>query len=402
MASQRTRPLLQAGPYRFCLLQGRTDSHAPPEMAAARLKGAERYRMVRMSSLPGLWRTSSPPPCRRQDALLPGVGGGILCKTPQTAAPFRRPRQRSPDDRPRPAWLWSSSRTKSRCGKRQRPHPAHAAGLQHLRGYSSGAVDDAFKHPHQLKHMPIYLGWSVPSRQQAHPHPRAGRADKYQNLRRRRRRKPMKAHHLLEGAQFIFFPTPTTEDGPSGRPIPRKLPCPLEYHVICPVAGRAAHEVRPDPLARRRTGPRRCSPGGWPCTSAALRRPVVAGRTPTATGPCAKAFAGGEKRPGLLFAICTSTGRSKSVSTCPRVEQRYFVALSEVAHAFLKWKKTTRLEDLKNFMNQYKAELWKEVRAERQGRRLLPCAGDARPGVVPAPSAAYPAGVAALVAGVDT
>lgn len=63
----------------------------------------------------------------------------------------------------------------------------------------------------------------------------------------------------------------------------------------------------------------------------------------------------------------------------------YFVSLSEVAHAFLKWKKTNRLEDLKNFMNQYKAEPWKEVRAERQEDGLLALC-DMRPrGVVPAP-----------------
>lgn len=61
----------------------------------------------------------------------------------------------------------------------------------------------------------------------------------------------------------------------------------------------------------------------------------------------------------------------------------HFVPLAKVAHAFLKWKKSERLKDLKNFMNQFKAEAWAEQYAERDEDAILALC-DTRPrGVVP-------------------
>ena len=78
-----------------------------------------------------------------------------------------------------------------------------------------------------------------------------------------------------------------------------------------------------------------------------------------------------------------------------------FVSLSEIAAAFLKWKKSGRLDDLKNFMNQYKAEPWAELRATRDEDAILALCDDRPRGTVPAPYDGRPR-VAALVAGVDT
>lgn len=79
----------------------------------------------------------------------------------------------------------------------------------------------------------------------------------------------------------------------------------------------------------------------------------------------------------------------------------YFVSLSAIAHAFLKWKKSGRLADLKDFMNQYKAEPWTEIRAERQEDAILALCDDRPRGMVPGPVKGVPR-VAALVAGIDT
>ncbi|MDL2279085.1 phage terminase large subunit family protein, partial [Desulfovibrio sp. OttesenSCG-928-G11] len=61
----------------------------------------------------------------------------------------------------------------------------------------------------------------------------------------------------------------------------------------------------------------------------------------------------------------------------------YFVSLSEVAHAFLKWRKSGKLEDLKNFTTQYEALPWKEQHEERKESAILALC-DSRPrGLVP-------------------
>lgn len=79
----------------------------------------------------------------------------------------------------------------------------------------------------------------------------------------------------------------------------------------------------------------------------------------------------------------------------------YFVSMSEIAAAFLKWKKSDRLKDLKNFMNQYKAEPWSEAYAARDEDAILALCDDRPRGIVPGAVDGKPR-VAALVAGIDT
>jgi phage terminase large subunit GpA-like protein len=79
----------------------------------------------------------------------------------------------------------------------------------------------------------------------------------------------------------------------------------------------------------------------------------------------------------------------------------YFISLSEIARAFLRWKKSGRLNALKDFMTQYKAEPWREQHAERREDAILALCDDRPRGVVPG-SVDGVSRVAALVAGVDT
>ena len=54
----------------------------------------------------------------------------------------------------------------------------------------------------------------------------------------------------------------------------------------------------------------------------------------------------------------------------------YFVSLSEVAHAWLRYKESGKLDDLKNFRNQYAAEPWAEDHAARSEDAVLALCDD--------------------------
>lgn len=85
----------------------------------------------------------------------------------------------------------------------------------------------------------------------------------------------------------------------------------------------------------------------------------------------------------------------------------YFISLSEVAHAFLKWEESGDIDDFKNFKNRFAGEPWEEQYGERAEDSILALC-DTRPrGIVPRPHEfstperpRLP--VAALLAGVDT
>lgn len=79
----------------------------------------------------------------------------------------------------------------------------------------------------------------------------------------------------------------------------------------------------------------------------------------------------------------------------------YFVSLSEVAAAALKYKESGKLDDLKNLQNQYKAEPWKEEHVDRSEDAILALCDDRPRGAVPGPVDGRDR-VCVLLAGVDT
>lgn len=79
----------------------------------------------------------------------------------------------------------------------------------------------------------------------------------------------------------------------------------------------------------------------------------------------------------------------------------YFVSLSEVAHAWLKYKESGKLDDLKNFRNQYAAEPWVESHAARSEDAILALCDDRPRGKVPGPVDGKER-VSVLLATVDT
>ncbi|MBS5374938.1 MAG: phage terminase large subunit family protein [Bilophila wadsworthia] len=369
---------------------------------------AERYRMVRMSSLPGLWQNVFTPYLVgvMDAARFPGVEVVILCKTPQTGGSEAALNVLAQmiDLSPGPAMVVFPDEITAKENAKDRILPM-LQDSRHLRGYLSGAVDDASSIRINLKHMPIYLGWSGSVSRLGNKPIRIlvlDELDKYQNPRKEATSESLAEKRTISWKErkFIFkLSTPTTEDGPVWTAYTEEAHARFEYHVICPCCGAAQlmrfDQIRwpegerdPEKVLAGRLAVYQCEHCGGQWSDADRDRAVRKGFWV-------------EKASGLELFAHLHQHRPAKIGFHLPAWNSYFVSLSEVAHAFLKWKKTNRLEDLKNFMNQYKAEPWKEVRAERQEDGLLALC-DMRPrGVVPAPLNGVPR-VAALVAGVDT
>ena len=401
------RALAGGSPYRFAFSKAerivmRRQKWLPPS------QWAERYRMVRMSSLPGLWQNVFTPYLVgvMDAARFPGVEVVILCKTPQTGGSEAALNVLAQmiDLSPGPAMVVFPDEITAKENAKDRILPM-LQDFRHLRGYLSGAVDDASSIRINLKHMPIYLGWSGSVSRLGNKPIRIlvlDELDKYQNPRKEATSESLAEKRTISWKErkFIFkLSTPTTEDGPVWTAYTEEAHARFEYHVICPCCGAAQlmrfDQIRwpegerdPEKVLAGRLAVYQCEHCGGQWSDADRDRAVRKGFWV-------------EKASGLELFAHLHQHRPVKIGFHLPAWNSYFVSLSEVAHAFLKWKKTNRLEDLKNFMNQYKAEPWKEVRAERQEDGLLALC-DMRPrGVVPAPLNGVPR-VAALVAGVDT
>ena len=253
--------------------------------------------------------------------------------------------------------------------------------------------------------MPIYLGWSGSVSRLGNKPIRIlvlDELDKYQNPRKEATSESLAEKRTItwKERRFIFkLSTPTTEDGPIWTAYSEEAHARFEYHVICPCCGAAQlmtfdrirwpeGERDPEKVLAGRLAVYQCEHCDAHWTDADRDRAVRKGFWV-------------EKSSGLELFAHLHQHRPVKIGFHLPAWNSYFVSLSEVAHAFLKWKKTNRLEDLKNFMNQYKAEPWKEVRSERKEDGILALCDDRPRGRVPGPLNGLPR-VATLVAGVDT
>ena len=154
--------MLAGGPHRFVFSKAertvmRRQKWLPPS------QWVERYRVVRMSSLPGMWQNIFTPYLVgvMDAARFPGVEVVILCKTPQTGGSEAALNVLAQmiDLSPGPAMVVFPDETTAKENAKDRILPM-IQDSRHLRGYLSGSVDDASSIRINLKHMPIYLGWS--------------------------------------------------------------------------------------------------------------------------------------------------------------------------------------------------------------------------------------------------
>lgn len=288
---------------------------------------AERYRMVRMSSLPGLWQNVFTPYLVgvMDAARFPGVEVVILCKTPQTGGSEAALNVLAQmiDLSPGPAMVVFPDEITAKENAKDRILPM-LQDSRHLRGYLSGAVDDASSIRHNLKHMPIYLGWSGSVSRLGNKPIRIlvlDELDKYQNPRKEATSESLAEKRTISWKErkFIFkLSTPTTEDGPVWTAYTEEAHARFEYHVICPCCG-AAQLMRFDQIRwpEGERDPEKVLAGrAGPCTSASTA--TASGRTPTATGPCCKGFWVEKRRAGAVRPPAPAQAGQDPVSTCPR------------------------------------------------------------------------------------
>lgn len=371
---------------------------------------AARHRVLRMSSIQGRWQHTFTPYLKPlMDALRwPGVEVGIICKSPQTGGSEAGLNLlgHAADHFPGPALVVYPDRDTAKEVSKDRLLPMFEDSPR-LRRHLSGSLGDESSIRINLKHMPIYLGWSGSvSRLGSKPIRLLilDEMDKYAHSPREANSDALAEKRTItwEGRRRLILKisTPTVEAGPIWVAFSEEAKdCQFDWQVVCPHCGgpqimkfdniRWPEEVRdPELVLKDKLAVYQCEHCEAQWDDAGRDQAVRKGQW-------------AERKSGLELFTHLDIHKPVKIGFHIPAWLSYFVSLSAVAHAFLKWKKNGRLADLKDFMNQYKAEPWTEIRAERQEDLILALCDDRPRGVVPGPRNGVPR-VAALVAGVDT
>lgn len=378
----------------------------PPERPS---DWAEKHRRVRMSSIAGPWQNIITPyladlmnACR-----LPGVETVVVCKSPQTGVTEAAINilGHASDHAPGPTMVVYPDKDTARDISRDRIMPMFEDSPR-LRRHLTGTVGDESSIRINLRHMPIFLGWSGSvSRLGSRPIRLLilDEVDKYQDSRKEASSEDLAEKRTItwRGRRLIFkLSTPTVVSGPIWISFCEECHCRFDWHVRCPGCGalqvmsfdriRWPEGVRdPEAVLMGRLAKYHCSYCDAIWDDAGRDRAVRGGMWV-------------ERSSGLdLYTHMQAHPQHAKVGFHIPSWLSYFVSLSEVAHAFLRWKKTGKLKDLKNFTNQHAALPWEERHAERQEDAILALCDDRPRGKVPGPVDGVQR-VAALVAGIDT
>lgn len=371
---------------------------------------AERHRVVEMSSIPGKWKNLFTPYLAgiMDAAGTPGIETVIICKSPQTGGSEAGHNFVGwcIDRCPGPAMYVFPDEITARENAKDRIIPMIAASPR-LRGYMTGYGDDASSLRINLAHMPIYLGWSGSVSRLGNKPIRTlilDELDKYKNpkneatsevLAEKRTTTWRSRRHILK------ISTPTTEDGPIWQAFQNEAGARFDYWVRCPHCGMAQlmsceriswpgkeEGASAEDVLARKLAYYTCEHCGAIWEDADRDRAVRRGEWR-------------ERQSGLELSAHISARHPVKVGFHVPAWLSYFVSLSEVAYAILKYRESGKLDDLKNLQNQYKAEPWKEELAARDEDGVLALCDDRPRGMVPGPIDGKPR-VACLLAGVDT
>lgn len=373
---------------------------------------AERHRVVEMSSIPGRWKNLfTPYLVGIMDAAgTPGVETVIICKSPQTGGSEAGHNLVGwcIDRSPGPVMYVFPDEITARENAKDRIIPM-ITGSPRLREYMTGASDDASSLRVNLAHMPIYLGWSGSVSRLGNKPIRTlilDELDKYKNPKNEATSETLaeKRTTTWRGRRHIFkISTPTTEDGPIWTALTREAGARFDYYVRCPHCGMAQlmdferidwpgkdtdKEPSAEDVLTRRLATYPCEHCGVVWDDGDRDRAVRRGEWR-------------ERTSGLDLAAHLASHRPVKVGFRIPAWLSYFVSLSEVASAALKYKESGKLDDLKNLQNQYRAEPWKEEHVARSEDAILALCDDRPRGAIPG-SVAGKERVAALLAGVDT
>jgi phage terminase large subunit GpA-like protein len=369
---------------------------------------AEKNRVVRMSSIPGRWQNIITPYLTpMMDALrFPGVEKGIVCKGPQTGVTEGAVNilGHAAEYMPGPAMIIYADKDTAKDIMRDRIMPMFEDSKR-LRRYLTGAVGDESNIRINLRHMVVFLGWAGSVARLGSRPIRLlilDEVDKYPESRREASPEALAEKRTItwRGRRLILeFSTPTVDTGPIWVAFTEEAHARFDWHVACAKCGamqimifdniRWPEDVRdPEAVLKDRLALYQCAHCDAAWDDADRDLAVRRGQWV-------------ERASGLELRTHLETHRPGKIGFHIPSWLSSFVSLSEVAHSFLRWKKSGRLKDLKDFMNQHKAEPWREQHAERQEDAILTLCDDRPRGKVPGPVDDVPR-VAALVAGVDT
>ncbi|WP_304680241.1 terminase gpA endonuclease subunit, partial [uncultured Desulfovibrio sp.] len=282
-------------------------------------------------------------------------------------------------------------------------------GSTRLRDYMTGSGDDASSLRINLAHMPIYLGWSGSVSRLGNKPIRTlilDELDKYKNPKNEATSETLAEKRTTTWRtrrHIIKISTPTTEDGPIWTALTQEAGARFDYWVRCPHCGMAqvmdferigwpGKDTDKEPSAEivltRRLAYYPCEHCGAVWDDGDRDRAVRRGEWR-------------ERTTGLDLAAHLAAHRAVKIGFHIPAWLSYFVSLSEVASAALKYRETGKLDDLKNLQNQYKAEPWKEEHVMRSEDAVLTLCDDRPRGAVPGPVDGKER-VAVVLAGVDT
>lgn len=394
---------------------------------------AGRHRHVRMSSIPGRWHNVfTPYLVGVMDAAgFPGVEVVILCKAPQTGGSEAGHNiiGYAVDRAPGPAMYVFPDENTARENAKDRIIPM-IEDSPRLREYLTGYGDDMSSLRINMTNMVIYLGWSGSVSRLGNKPIRyliLDELDKYKNPKNEATSEALAEKRTTTwGRRKTIFKlsTPTIKTGPIWKALTEEASCLFDFWVRCPKCGHmqkmsfdrivwsdpyrrklmaqitgevleegenSPQEELPDPetILENRSAQYICENLGCPWDDHDRDHAVRDG-------------AWRDRISGLELSVYLKTRQPKKVGFHLPAWLSYFVSLSEVAHAFLKWKRSGHIDDLKNFVTQYKAEPWEEQFKQREETGILELC-DTRPrGVVPVPEESGRPPVAALLAAVDT
>ena len=373
---------------------------------------AEKHRVLEMSAIRGRWRNVFTPYLTgiMDVSGLPGVETVIICKSPQTGGSEcgHNIVGYCIDRLPGPVMYVFPDELTARENAKDRIIPMIEASPR-LRQYMTGYGDDASSLRINLLHMPIYLGWSGSVSRLGNKPIRIlilDELDKYKNPKNEASSESLAEKRTTTWRtrrKVVKISTPTTDDGPIWKALTEEAGARFDFWVRCPHCGFFQHmdferiawpgkdeEKSPDAetVLAKRLATYACEYCG----------------TVWDDGDRDRAVRGGEWRErtsGLELMAHVAAHRPVKVGFHIPAWLSYFVSLSEVAHAWLKYKESGKLDDLKNFRNQYAAEPWVESHAARSEDAILALCDDRPRGKVPGPVDGKER-VSVLLATVDT
>ncbi len=357
---------------------------------------AERHRIVEMSSIPGKWKNLFTPYLTgiMDAAGTPGVETVIICKSPQTGGSEcgHNVVGWCIDRSPGPVMYVFPDEITARENAKDRIIPM-ITGSPRLREYMTGYGDDASSLRVNLTHMPIYLGWSGSVSRLGNKPIRTlilDELDKYKNPKNEATSEVLAEKRTTTWRarrHIIKISTPTTEDGPIWTALTQEAGARFDYWVRCPHCG-MAQLMDFERIGWPNKGTEREPSAEEILTRRLAYYPCEHCGAVWDDGDRDRAVRGGEWRErvsGLDLPTHLAARKPVKVGFHIPAWLSYFVSLSEVASAALKYRETGKLDDLKNLQNQYKAEPWKEEHVMRSEDAVLNLCDDRPRGMVPGP-----------------